>query len=126
MDFLQWQKDFKTIAEYHGIFSHDVREKMQQIRKVVKGVAPEAKEVISYQIPAFKIGKKYLIYYSAYTKHISLSSPWSEAFRKKFASELKGLTVTKSAIQLPNKDELPLDLIKRIVAFRKWEIDQEQ
>ncbi|QNL48091.1 DUF1801 domain-containing protein [Olivibacter sp. SDN3] len=116
--------DFKTIDEYHNAFPMEVQERMQKIRKVIREVVPEAEEVISYQIPAFKYKKGYLIYYSAYTKHISLSSPWSEALLKEFEPELKKLKVTKSAIQLPSRDELPLDLIKRIVAFRKKESDQ--
>lgn len=115
--------DFKTIDEYHDTFPVEVQERMQTIRQIIKDIAPNAEEVISYQIPAFKIGKPYLIYYSAYAKHISLSSPWSEALLNAFEPELKKLKVTKSAIQLPNEEELPLDLVKRIVAFRKKEID---
>lgn len=113
--------DFKTIDEYHATFPADVQERMQQIRKVVNEVAPEVEEVISYQIPAFKLGKYFLIYYSAYAKHISLSSPWSDALLKEFETELKGLKVSRSAIQLPNDQPLPMKLIKRIVTFRKKE-----
>ncbi len=114
--------DYQSIDEYQNTFPEDAQQRMQQIRKLIKEVAPEAEEVISYQIPAFKIGKKFLIYYSAYAKHISLSSPWSEAFLKNFDTELSGLTVTKSAIQLPNVKPLPIALINQIVAFRKNEI----
>ena len=113
--------DFKTIDEYHSTFPAEDREKMQAIREIVHKVAPEAEEVISYQIPAFKIGKKFLIYYSAYANHISLASPWSEALLQAFATELKGLKVTKSVIQLPNSEPLPLDFIERLVKFRKDE-----
>ncbi len=113
--------DFRTIDEYHSTFPADMQERLQQIREIIKEAAPEATEVISYQIPAFKIGKFFLIYYSVYTKHISLSSPWSDAFLKKFEKDLKKLKVTKSAIQLPNEEPLPSALIKRMVKFRKEE-----
>ena len=113
--------DFKTIDEYHATFPAGIQERMQQIREIVNAAVPGVEEVISYQIPAFKIGKLFLIYYSAYTKHISLSSPWSEELLKAFASDLKGYKVTKSAIQFPNDQPLPLDLIRRIVMFRKNE-----
>jgi len=113
--------DFRIIDEYHSTFPADMQERLQQIREIIKEVVPEATEVISYQIPAFKIGKFFLIYYSAYTKHISLSSPWSDAFLKKFEKDLKKLKVTKSAIQLPNEEPLPSALIKRMVKFRKEE-----
>ncbi len=112
--------DFKTIAEYHATFPADVQEKMQAIREIIHEVAPEAEEVISYQIPAFKY-KGYLIYYAAYAKHISVSHPWSDALVNTFEAELNGLKVTKSAIQFPNDKPLPIDLITRIVEFRKQE-----
>lgn len=115
--------DYKTINEYHQAFPKDLQERMQTIRELVHKIAPEVEEVISYQIPAFKIGKAFLIYYSAYEKHISLSSPWSEALLAEFASELKGLKVSKSAIQLPNDKPLPLDFIEQLLKFRKIETE---
>ena len=116
--------DFKTINEYHQTFPPDVQQRMQQIRGIIDEIAPEAEEVISYQIPAFK-HNGFLIYYSAYSKHITLSYPWSAAFLAHFESELKHYKMSKSAIQLPLKDDLPLDLIRRIVTFRKKENDKK-
>src|SRR5690606_2661325 len=113
--------DFKTIDEYQATFPTEIKERMQQIRDLIHEAVPGVEEVISYQIPAFKIGKVFLIYYSAYTNHISLSSPWSDDLLKEFSYELKGYMVTKSAIHLPNDQPLPLDLIKRIELVRKNE-----
>ncbi|MFC6100479.1 iron chaperone [Olivibacter domesticus] len=112
--------DYKTIEQYHSTFPSEQQDRMQSIRNVIHSIVPEAEEVISYQIPCFKY-KGYFIYYSAYTNHISLSYPFSEALLKTFDKELKKYKVSKSAIQFPNKEALPLDLIKRIVAFRKKE-----
>lgn len=114
--------DYKSIDDYHQAFDGDILKRMQTIRELVQKIAPEAQEVISYQIPAFKIGKDALIYYSAYAKHISLSHPWSKALLEAFEEDLKGRTVTKSAIHLPNDQELPVDFIRRLVEFRKKEI----
>ena len=114
--------DYKSIDEYHKTFPDEIQERMQSIREMVHEVAPAAEGVISYQIPAFKIGKKYLIYYSAFTNHISLAYPWSETFLKTFEVDLEGMKVSKSVIQFPNNKPLPLDLIKRIVKFRKEEV----
>lgn len=114
--------DYKTVDEYHEAFPTEIRTRMQAIRDLVHEVAPNAEEVISYQIPAFKVGKKFLIYYSAYAKHISLSSPWSDALLKHFAPQLKELKVSKSAIQLPNDKPLPLDFAEQLLRFRKQEL----
>lgn len=96
---------------------------MQLIREIVHKVVPEVEEMIIYQIPCFKY-KAYLIYYSAYAKHISLSNPFSDALLKKFEQELKKFRVSKSAIQFPNDEKLPLDLIKQINEFRKKENEE--
>lgn len=109
--------DYKTIDQYHEAFPPEVRERMQTIRDVIRRAAPNAEETISYQIPCFKY-RGYLIYYSAYAKHISISSPWSEELLKEFAKELHGLKVSRAAIQFPNNEPLPLRLIERIVKFR--------
>lgn len=114
--------DYKSIDEYHGAFDGDALERMKAIRELVHEVAPEVQEVISYQIPAFKLGDKfYLIYYCAFPKHLSISSPWTEEMLQEFDGDLKGMKVSKSAIQFPYDKPLPLDLIKRILIFRKKE-----
>jgi len=114
--------DFKTIDEYHREFPDEVQRRMQIVRELVHQVAPEAEEVISYQIPAFKIGKKFLIYYGAFARHITISNPWSEALLTAFAAELKGFKVSKSVIQFPLDKPLPVDFIERILKFRREEI----
>lgn len=112
--------DFKSIDEYHKIFSPELVGRMQQIRDIVHKVVPEVEEAISYQIPCFKY-KGYLIYYSGYQNHISLSHPFSKEFLNEFARELKEYKVSKSAIQFPNNSPLPVDLIRRMIEFRKKE-----
>lgn len=112
--------DYKTIDEYQQTHPAEIQERMQTIRKTIHETVPGVEEAISYQIPCFKY-KGYLIYYSAYANHISLSHPFSEALLKTFEKELKDYKVSKSAIQLPNNEPLPLKLIKRIIEFRKKE-----
>lgn len=114
--------DYKTIDEYQQSFTEDIQKRMQTIREMVHKEVPGVTEVISYQIPAFKCGKSFLIYYSAYTNHISLSSPWSAGLLKAFETELKKYKVTKSAIQVPHDTPLPVDFIRKLLRFRKKEI----
>ena len=112
--------DYKTIDQYHQAFSGEALERMQAIRKIIHEVVPVIEETISYQIPCFKY-KGYLIYYSAYAKHISLSYPFSAAFLEHFKKDLEGYKVNKPAIQLPHNRPLPVGLIKGMIAFRKKE-----
>ncbi len=116
--------DFKTIDEYQAGFPSEIQERMQVIRKIIHKIVPEVEEVISYQIPCFKY-HGYLIYYAAFPNHISLSNPFSAEFLKEFESELKNYKVSKSVIQLSNKDSLPVDMITRMIKFRKQENEEK-
>jgi uncharacterized protein YdhG (YjbR/CyaY superfamily) len=120
--------DYKSIDEYHSAFSGEALDRMQAIREMIHKIAPGAEEVISYQIPAFKLdgGKHYLIYYCAFAKHLTLSNPWSEAFLQTFETDLKGFKFSKAAIQFPHHKPLPLDFIQRILVFRKEELEAKQ
>lgn len=116
--------DYKTIDQYHKAHPAEVVERMQAIRNAVHKAVPGAEEVISYQIPCFKYNG-YLIYYSAYAKHISLSYPFSKEFLTQFKEELKNYKVSKSAIQFPHDEKLPIKLITQMIAFRKKENEQK-
>jgi uncharacterized protein YdhG (YjbR/CyaY superfamily) len=116
--------DFKTIDEYQVGFSTEIQERMQTIRSIIHKIVPEVEETISYQIPCFKY-QGYLIYYAGFLNHISLSNPFSAEFLKEFESDLKNYKISKSVIQLPNNEDLPLDLINKIIKFRKQENEQK-
>ncbi|WP_126974138.1 iron chaperone [Gynurincola endophyticus] len=118
--------DYQSIDQYHEAFSGDISQRLQTVRELVHRIAPEAEEVISYQIPAFKIGKKFLIYYCAFEKHLSVSNPWSDALLKAFEKELAMFKTSKSVIQFPHNKELPVEFIERIIAFRKKEVYDSQ
>lgn len=116
--------NYQTIDEYHQEFAGETLARMQSIRKLIHQSVPEVEEVISYQIPCFKY-QGYLIYYAAFPKHISLSHPFSDAFWKEFEADLKGYKTSKSVIQFPLDQPMPKQFIKRIIAFRKKENEEQ-
>ena len=81
--------DYKSIDEY--IAAHDVSEQkvLQKIRATIHKAVPEAEEVISYQVPAFKYNG-WIFYFGAYTNHYSISCPPPftvfDVFKKELAS----------------------------------------
>lgn len=117
--------NFQNVDEYHNTFPSEVKERLNTVRNIIKETVPEAEEVISYQIPAYKY-HGFLIYYSAYQSHISISHPFSDALLAKFSNELKKYKTSKAAIQFPNDSPLPTKLIKEIVEFRKRENIEKQ
>jgi uncharacterized protein YdhG (YjbR/CyaY superfamily) len=107
---------FQSVDEYHAAFAPEVRALLDQLRGVVRAVAPEATEKISYNIPTFSIGKA-LVHYGAYPTHIGFY-PTPSAILE-FQEELSPYKTSKGTVQFPLDKPLPLALIEEIVRFRK-------
>ena len=111
----------RTIDEYISKFPQAVQIKLEQIRNTISKAAPDAKEVISYQMPAFKLNSV-LVYFAAFKDHISFF-PTSNPI-KVFAKELAEYETSKGTIKFPLNKKIPLGLISKITKFRfKEDID---
>jgi uncharacterized protein YdhG (YjbR/CyaY superfamily) len=94
---------------------------LNRIRATIRSAAPpEATEVISYGIPAFK-HNGVLIWFAAFSNHCSLFP--TAAVIEKFKSELKGFTISKGTIQFPTDKPLPAALVKKMVKARVAQIE---
>lgn len=104
-----------TIDEYIGGFPGEVQEILEEIRMTIQKAAPEAKEKISYSMPAFD-QNGIVVYFAAFKKHIGLYALPSghETFREELSKYKSG----KGSVQFPLNEPMPLDLISRIVRFR--------
>lgn len=116
------QTKFKTIDEYHAAFPAEAQTILAEIRTTIKQAAPNAKEVISYNMPAFR-QHGILVYYAAYKSHIGFYSlpSGNQAFQKQLAKYKQG----KGSIQFPIDEPMPLKLITDMVKYRLKE-DQEK
>jgi len=108
--------NFQSVDEYIATFPEDIQKILEEIRATIKAAAPDAKEKISYQIAAFELNGKNLIYFAGWKKHISLYPIPSgdEAFEKKISKYVAG----KGTLKFPLDKPLPLKLISRIVKYR--------
>jgi uncharacterized protein YdhG (YjbR/CyaY superfamily) len=107
-----------NFEEYFSNFPAETQELLQQMRETIQQAAPDAIEVISYKMPAFKTNK-ILAYFAAYTKHIGFY-PGASGIAN-FQSEIAQYKNAKGSVQFPINQPLPLDLVKRIVQFRAKE-----
>ncbi|MCX6308959.1 MAG: DUF1801 domain-containing protein [Bacteroidia bacterium] len=107
----------KNVDEYIGRFEAPIQLLLNHMREIIREAAPEAKEEISYGMPAYR-QKSVLVYFSATKKHIGFYPTGSGVAA--FAVELTemGLRFSTGAIQLPLNKPIPKDLIQRIVRFR--------
>lgn len=104
-----------TIDEYIGGFPNEVQAILEEIRMTIQKAAPEAKEKISYSMPAFD-QNGIVVYFAAFQKHIGLYAlpTGHEAFREELSKYKSG----KGSVQFPLNKPIPFDLITRIVRFR--------
>src|SRR6476646_9282693 len=106
---------FKNVDDYFSAVPEPAREKLNILRTIIKHAAPQAEEVISYNMPAFKL-KGILVYYAAYNEHIGFY-PTASPIRI-FKNELIKYKTSKGAIQFPLDKPIPTTLVKKIVQFR--------
>jgi uncharacterized protein YdhG (YjbR/CyaY superfamily) len=108
-------KKTADIDGYISQFPAHVQAILQKVRATISSTAPEAKETISYLMPAFKL-HGILVYFAAWEKHIGLYPPISgEKALEKAVARYAG---PKGNLQFPLDEPIPYDLIERIVRLR--------
>lgn len=112
---MKMKETFASIDSYHQTFPAEVQEQLQQLRMMIKEAAPQAREVISYNIPTFKMNKN-LVHYAAYKNHIGFY-PTAKPLEV-FKEALTTYKTSKGAIQFPIGKPLPKALIQKIVKYR--------
>ena len=109
---------FKDIDSYIIAQPIEVRGRLEAIRQAIKSAAPMAEEVISYNMPAFKLHGM-LVYFAAFKYHIGFY-PLTTAISK-FQKELSVYKGAKGSVQFPLDKPVPITLIKNIIKFRAKE-----
>ncbi len=108
--------DIATVDQYIAEFDGVTRDRLEQMRQIVRETAPQAVESIAYKMPAYKLDGKPLVYFAGYPHHIGLYATPNghEAFAKKFSRYKQG----KGSVQFPHDQQLPLELVRRVVDYR--------
>jgi uncharacterized protein YdhG (YjbR/CyaY superfamily) len=105
----------KTVDEYIAAFPKDTQRILHQLRQAIREAAPQAEEVISYQMPAFK-QNGILVWFAAFKNHVGFY-PKTSAI-KVFKNRLSSYQTGKGTIRFPNNEPIPIELVKEIVTFR--------
>jgi uncharacterized protein YdhG (YjbR/CyaY superfamily) len=104
------------VDQYILKFPQETQEILQQVRQLIKATAPEAVESIAYGMPAYKTNGKPLVYFAGYKHHLGFYA--TPTGHEAFTEELSIYKQGKGSVQFPLDQDIPYDLIKRIVAFR--------
>jgi uncharacterized protein YdhG (YjbR/CyaY superfamily) len=112
---VQMKTKFTTTDEYLSTFTGTTRARLEEIRGIIKKAAPKAEEVISYNMPAYKI-HGVLVYFAGYREHIGFYP--TGAGIDTFQEELAAYESSKGAVRFPLDKPIPKNLVTQIVKFR--------
>jgi uncharacterized protein YdhG (YjbR/CyaY superfamily) len=107
----------KQVDEYLRGLEEPKRSTLEALRRTILEFIPDAEQVISYRVPAFRVGGKTVAGFAAFRDHLSYL-PFSGSVLSQLSDELDGYTMTKSALHFPVDRPLPKTLVKKLVAAR--------
>jgi len=93
-----------------------VQATLQRVRRTIRKAVPGAEEVISYQIPTYKLHGGYVVYFAGWKRHYSLY-PAGSRLVAAFKDDLAPYEVSKGTIRFPLSRPVPVSLIARIAKF---------
>lgn len=108
-----------TIDEYIESSPQEAKEKLQELRKILKEVAPKATEAIKWGSPVFE-EKRILFSFSAFKSHLNFMPTRTSV--DPFKEELKDYKIGRDTIQFPYDKPLPVTLIKKIAEHRRRDV----
>ena len=112
----------KNIAEYIEAAPKEAQKKLREMQACVRKAAPGATEGLKWGMPAFSY-KRILVTFAAFKNHIGFYPTPSAV--SAFENELEKFVKAKGSIQFPLEKPLPLQLIRKITAFRVRESTEQ-
>jgi len=104
-----------SVDQYIAGFPPDMQPLLKKVRAAIRKAAPNAEEVISYRIPAYRQAGM-LIFFAGFKKHIGLYPAPCDAPELKKA--LAPYRSTKTTARFPLDRPIPYALIEKVTRFR--------
>lgn len=111
---------FKTVDDYIASQPEANQAILERVRSTIRKALPDAEEVISYNIPAYKAPGGMVIYFAGWKQHYSLY-PVTSGMLAAFGAELNAYEVNKGTIRFPLSAPVPVKLIAGIAKLRAKE-----
>jgi uncharacterized protein YdhG (YjbR/CyaY superfamily) len=116
----------QSVTEYIAAQPRPAQTALKRVRSAIRKALPDAEEVISYQIPAYKLHKRIVLYFAGWKEHYSLYPVNAElvaAFKKQLAPyETSG----RGTVRFPLSEPVPVALIERVAKFRAKQVAATQ
>ncbi len=115
-----------SVAEYIASQPPKARAALRKVRAAMRKALPRAEEVISYQIPAYRLNGRVVIYFAGWTEHYSIY-PAQRRLVAAFKERLAPYEVNnKGTIRFPLSEPVPVGLIAAIAKFRAKEVTENR
>ena len=107
----------QEIDDYLAKLAEPKRATLQELRQTIHDILPDAEEVISYGMPAFRLNGKVIAGFAAFKNHLAYM-PHSGSVFTELREELAGYASTEGSLHFPIDKPLPKTLVKKLIAVR--------
>jgi uncharacterized protein YdhG (YjbR/CyaY superfamily) len=111
------------VDEYLRGIEQPKRSTLEALRATILEIVPDAEQVISYRVPAFRVSGKTVAGFAAFRDHLSYL-PFSGSVLAQLPDELRGYAMTKSALHFPVDRPLSKAVVEKLIAVRLGEVRQ--
>jgi uncharacterized protein YdhG (YjbR/CyaY superfamily) len=115
------KSNFKSVDEYIASQPKPVQGVLKRVRSTIRKAVPQAEEVISYQIPSYKLNRRPVIYFAGWKQHYSVY-PSTDRVVAAFKDDLVPYEMSKGTIRFPLSEPVPVKLIEGIARLRAREV----
>jgi uncharacterized protein YdhG (YjbR/CyaY superfamily) len=112
----------KPVAAYIASQPASARRALTRVRSAIRQALPDAEEVLSYKIPAYRLHGRVVIYFAGWKDHYSIY-PATARLAAAFTDALAPYELShKGTIRFPFTGTVPVRLIERLAKFRAKEV----
>ena len=115
----------QEIDDYIAKLDEPKRATLQKLRQTILDMLPDAEEVISYGMPAFRLNGKVIVGFAAFKNHLAYL-PHSGSVFNELTDELAGYASTEGSLHFPIDKPLPKALVKKLIAVRLKQVKPTQ
>lgn len=108
---------FASVDQYIAAQPQDMQKALKLVRGAIRKALPDAEEVISYNMPTYKLGNVSVLHFAAWKQHYALYVA-TKPIVAEFSRELKNCKIDKGTIRFSSAEPVPEKLIERIARFR--------
>jgi uncharacterized protein YdhG (YjbR/CyaY superfamily) len=111
----------QDIDSYLAALDEPKRSTLEELRRSILAVIPDAEQCISYGMPAFKVRNKTVAGFAAFKNHLSYL-PHSGSVLEKLGEDLASYEGTKGSLHFAIDEPLPRGLVNKLVKTRMREL----